>query len=459
MKLTHTQIKAAQPKPSRYRLFDGDGLYVVVRSSGSKAWEYRYQDNNRLRVVILGAAEGSDAIGIAAARAERDRLKVARRAGADVRLVVRAERADPVMRNARIADAPRARHAAAERANYANGTAIAPPAKRPNGKPPAHASFGMTVRQMCDAWVASDPNGWNDGTLARVANDFTNHVYPVVGDRDVATIESADVLRLLAGIIAAGRVETARKIKQRLQSAFNWAVLAYDLPRNPVAPLAQEFTKRLKAARRVNPETSMPCVDAAGVPALLAAMRRYTGTPHTRTLMYLLSWSVVRTTEARLATWSEFEFSGDDACVWTIPAARMKQVGSAREPHVVALPRQAVAMLLDLRELTGNGPKSFVFAHPRKSDRPCSENAVLAALAEMGYSGRHSGHGFRTMFSTHCNEAQKNKDLVEACLAHGEPDKVRGAYNRATWNAARADLLQWYADELERLETAGKGAP
>lgn len=449
MALTNTQVKAALPRPNRYRLADGGSLYLVVRPTGSKSWEYRYKDGGgkAIRAVVIGTV---DDVSISEARIERDRLRDIRRTHADVRVALKAERiknAD-ADRATIAADAARTADATRKRAQRAAAIPVAAPLG--NGvHAPRFDACGITMRVLCDAWVASDPNAWAADTAARVVNDFTNHVYPVIGDYDAAIIEPRDVLALLTGIMAAGHCETARKVKQRLAAVFNWAALAHNLPRNPVSPLAQEFTKRYNAARRATPESSHACVDIPGdVPALLQAMRRYKGTSVTRSLAWVLAYTAVRTDEARSATWSEIDLK---AGVWTIPAARMKQVpGGTRSAHVVALSTQAAAVFRALKKETGTLP--FVFAHVKKPDRPCSENAVLAMLAELGYFGRMTGHGYRTMFSTLANEAGKTPDVIEACLAHKDPDKIRGTYNRAQWSAMRADLLQWYADTLDAME-------
>ena len=154
-----------------------------------------------------------------------------------------------------------------------------------------------------------------------------------------------------------------------------------------------------------------------------------------------------RTGEARYAVWSEFNF--DDAR-WIIPAERMK----ARREHVVPLAPAVAALLVELKNVSGSG--SFVFAHPRRDDRPASENAILYALAAIGFKDRMSGHGFRQLFSTSANESGIwRADVIEAALAH-KGDAVRGAYNKAGYLDERRRLMNWWCDELARLEA---GAP
>jgi len=134
-------------------------------------------------------------------------------------------------------------------------------------------------------------------------------------------------------------VETARRVRQRLDAMFEYAGLLHRLPNNPVAVAKREIKRCVKAARRANPEDNFPCVLVAEVPQLLGAMRAYVGTPVTRSLLWFVALTGCRTGEAPLATWDEFTLGGDDP-QWVIPAARMK----AGREHVVPLARAVVTL-------------------------------------------------------------------------------------------------------------------
>ncbi len=258
-------------------------------------------------------------------------------------------------------------------------------------------------------------------------------------------------------MLADGKVETARRVRQRLDAVFEYAGLRHKLPSNPVAIAKREINKRVKAARKANPASNFPCVPVAEVPQLMRAMRTYVGTPVTRSLLWFVALTACRSGEARFATWDEFTLDGDDP-QWVIPAARMK----AGREHWVPLAPAVVALLRDLQAVTGK--RAFVFPHPRRDDRPASENAILYALAAIGYKDRMTGHGFRSLFSTLANGSRiHDADVIEAALAHGDEDVIRAAYNKAQrgderraladlYGDARRKLANWYADELGRLE-------
>ena len=124
-----------------------------------------------------------------------------------------------------------------------------------------------------------------------------------------------------------------------------------------------------------------------------------------------------------------------------------------REAHIIPLSNQALAVLRELRTLTGN--RAHLFPNVAKPTAPMSENTVLFALYRMGYHGRATGHGFRTTFSTILNEQGFSPDWIERQLAHKERNAVRAAYNRAGYLPERRKMMQHWADYLAAVE---KGA-
>jgi integrase len=117
------------------------------------------------------------------------------------------------------------------------------------------------------------------------------------------------------------------------------------------------------------------------------------------------------------------------------------------------------AIVRDLKPITGGG--RYVFPSLRGADRPISANTVNFALRSMGYSGDDiTGHGFRAMASTCLNEQGFPPDIIELQLAHSERNEVRAAYNRAKRMLERRDMMQSWADYLDklRLDDGKKGS-
>jgi integrase len=144
----------------------------------------------------------------------------------------------------------------------------------------------------------------------------------------------------------------------------------------------------------------------------------------------------------RAGKWSELENIDDNSALWRIPAERMKM----RLEHLVPLSRQAVAVLRELRTLSGSSPN--IFPSPGR-DGCMSSNTMLYAIYRMGYHGRATTHGFRAVASTILNESNLfNRDWIERQLAHVERNEVRRAYNAAEWMPDRRRMMQWWADHI-----------
>ena len=184
---------------------------------------------------------------------------------------------------------------------------------------------------------------------------------------------------------------------------------------------------------------------------LLRAIDEYAGQPSTHYALKLAPYVFLRPGELRAAEWAEFDFGKAE---WRIPEHRMKM----GETHIVPLSKRSIAILEDVRPLTGSG--RYVFPSLRTVTRPTSEGTLNAALRRLGFSKEEmTGHGFRTMASTLLNEQGWHPDLIELQLAHAERNKVRAAYNRAQRLDERRKMMQAWADYLDGLRSGAKVVP
>lgn len=185
------------------------------------------------------------------------------------------------------------------------------------------------------------------------------------------------------------------------------------------------------------------------MPGFLHRLDGFYGEFATACCIRLILWTATRPGEVRNASWSEFDF--ENGC-WTIPAERMK----LRQAHRVPLPRQAVTMLKELKLITGN--RDFLFPSKNGSSAlVISDMAVLKAIRRTVGHEEVDAHGFRAVFRTYAGESLLwEESVLEAALAHGKRNAVVGAYDRATHYDTRKKLMQWYADELDRVK---KGLP
>jgi integrase len=166
--------------------------------------------------------------------------------------------------------------------------------------------------------------------------------------------------------------------------------------------------------------------------------------------MKLMALTFVRSSELRGARWEEFDF---ERAEWRIPAARMK-MGTE---HVVPLSRQAVAVIEELRPITGR--YELLFPNRNNLNKPMSENALIYAMYRMGYHSKATVHGFRATASTILHELGFWPDVIERQLAHAERNSVRAAYHRSEYLEERRRMMQAWADYLDTLATGATVIP
>jgi integrase len=281
-------------------------------------------------------------------------------------------------------------------------------------------------------WLENVKSKWAPVYYGDTLKRFEAFVFPIIGRRPIAEVVAPDLLALLRKIEARGTVETAHKVARACGQVFRYGIASGRCERNPAADLRGALKARPKPKH-------MAALPASELPTFLRKITEYDGEVQTRLALRLMALTFVRTTELRGATWGEIDF---DKAEWTIPAKRMK----TNTPHHVPLSQQAVEAFRMLRVMNGKWP--WVFAG-RAPTTPMSKNTVLFALYRMGYHGRMTGHGFRTLASTALNEMGYRPDVIERQLAHTEKNAVRAAHHRSQYLDERRTMMQQWADYLD----------
>ncbi|WP_068858567.1 tyrosine-type recombinase/integrase [Perlucidibaca aquatica] len=252
--------------------------------------------------------------------------------------------------------------------------------------------------------------------------------------KPIGSITRDDLLGELLLMDAAGLHVYVRKVRMWVGQVFEWAVENGIANINPAALIRPE-----KAFGRAK-VTSFAALALREVPEFLERLAME-GDLQSVLACRLLALTWVRTNELRMMEWSEVD---EAAKVWLIPAGKMKR----DRDHLVPLSSQSLAVLKQLRARSRPEAR-YVFSAPHRMDRPMSENAVLTLIARMGYRGRMTGHGWRSVASTWANENGYSPDAIERQLAHVPDNKIRAVYNRAEYLPDRKKLLQDWADWLD----------
>ena len=300
----------------------------------------------------------------------------------------------------------------------------------------AENTFAGISAEYCEKRKRDGHKAWAPATAVR-SEYLLGLLNSSIGRLPMSEIEPADVLAAIRKIEGKGNFESARRTQQLASAVFRYAVAT--------ARLASDPTRDLRGALTAPKVTHYGAITVASkVGELLRAIDGYEGQGITRFALQLAPHVFVRPGELRHAEWSEIDL---EAALWTLPAAKTKM----RKVHHVPLSAQAVELLKRVHVITG--PTGYVFPSLRTRLRPMSENTLNAALRRLGYAtDEMTAHGFRAMASTLLNESGKwSPDAIERALAHGDSNKVRGAYHRGAHRDERVDMAQWWSDYLDTL--------
>jgi integrase len=400
MALSDAAIRSAKARAAQFKLYDEGGLFLIVKPSGGKLWRLKYRHLGKEQQLSIGVFPD---VGLKDARKRRDEA----------------------------------------RALIARG--LSPATEKKRAAAAALVGAANTFKAVADEFIAKrEQEGLKDLTLVK-ARWLLAKLEPAIGQRPISEIEPYELLAILKKVELSGRNETAKRLLAFSGRVFRYAVATTRAPRNIAADLQGALV-----APKVRHHAAI--IDPLGVGALLRAIDGLDGHPVTRWGLQLAPHVFVRPGELRHAEWTEIDL---ESGVWRIPGSRMKM----NREHVVPLSTQAVAILEEAKQITGDG--RFVFPSIRTNSRPMSENTLNAALRRMGYSSDEmTSHGFRSTASTLLNESGKwSVDAIERALAHGDADSVRAAYHRGAHWDERVRMAQWWSDYLDRLREGGQVIP
>jgi len=301
----------------------------------------------------------------------------------------------------------------------------------------------MTFEELARHWHARRRDRWSDQHAADVIASLERHVFPTIGELDPASIDARALIRLLMAVEGRGRIETARRLRERLSGIFRAGITLGVCAADPAALIKDELAPR----PRSRPQPAL--LTAGEARELLAAADAAPAPRVVKLASRLLALTAVRMAALRGAACEEFDALEDPAAArWIVPPSRMKVIKVRKDDpdaaHIVPLSWQAIAVLAELRELTGGGG---LILPGRRAGRPIGEGAIGDLYAAAGYAGRHVPHGWRASFSTILNELYPaERQLIDAALAHAGKGKVEAAYNRARHLERLRDLMQRWAD-------------
>lgn len=392
MPLTDVAVRTAKPREKLFRMSDGKGLYLQVEPNGSKLWRLKYRYFEREKKLALGSYPEVT-------------LAYARELQIDARRLL--------------------------------ASGIDPCEHRRQAKRTAKTAAVNTFEAVAREWFAKFSVNWAKSHSSKVLLRLENNLFPWLGSRPIGGLEADELLETIRRVENRGALDTAHRCLGYCGQVFRYAIATGRARRNPAADLRG-------ALPSTHAKHFASITDPDGVGELLRAIEGYRGSLITRLALRLAPLTFVRLGELRKAEWAHVNLATAE---WRIPGERMKM----REDLIVPLSRQAVAVLDELKPLTGRG--RFLFPSEYGRSRPMSENTVNAALRRLGYSNDEmTGHGFRAMARTMLDEVLEYRvEWIEHQLAHEVKDMNGRAYNRTAFLAGRKQMMQGWADYLDGL--------
>ncbi|EKQ0415865.1 tyrosine-type recombinase/integrase [Escherichia coli] len=401
MSLTDAKIRTLKPSDKPFKVSDSHGLYLRVKPGGSRHWYLKYRISGKESRIALGAYP---AISLSDARQQREGIRK-----------MLALNINPVQQRAAV-----------------------------RGSRTPEKVF----KNVALAWHKSNRK-WSQNTADRLLASLNNHIFPVIGNLPVSELKPRHFIDLQKGIEEKGLLEVASRTRQHLSNIIRHAVHQELIDTNPAANLGGVTTPPVRR--------HYPALPLERLPELLERIGAYhQGRELTRHAVLLMLHVFIRSSELRFARWSEIDFTNR---VWTIPATREPIIGvhysgrgaKMRMPHIVPLSEQSIAILKQIKDITGNN--ELIFPGDHNPYKPMCENTVNKALRVMGYDTKKDicGHGFRAMACSALMESGLwAKDAVERQMSHQERNTVRMAYiHKAEHLEARKAMMQWWSDYLE----------
>jgi integrase len=410
-RLKDISIKQAKPKEKDYTLNDGGGLIAYIKRDGTKQWIFRYTYNGKRKKTTFGTYPTTT---LENARNKRTEY-----------LNTIANNIDPIEQNKQI---------------KAETKAIEINKNNPE----------TTVGYLFNRYLELKKHNKNlpEETIDKERNRLKRHFYPYLphqASTQIKNLTYEDMVKTLKLLEEKNILETLGRVKSSLLNLLNFAYSDNILEDGDI--ITKLRAKIFKKVHKKDVKNSPALTKPEEIKNLIIGINNYQGEIYTKFALLFSMHTAQRQGSITSAEWEEIDFENK---LWKIPDHKMKM----KIKHTVPLSKQVVQMLYELQKVSGD--KTYLFPNTQYKSRHMSENTVNNALRRLGYTNEEIvAHGFRSMFSTICNEYLTTHnipyDIIEKALAHKDENEIRAAYNRAKNLDDLKRLMQWWSDYLDRL--------
>lgn len=397
MPLSDVKIRTAKYKEKDYKLSDGRGLYIVIKSCKTKMWRFDFTFLGKRKSMSFGIY---DEVSLKEARQKREKA----------------------------------------RKNIERGI---------NPIDSKSSNFEVTVnfKQISEKWLALMKDSWSKSNYEKIRGNLEKNAYPFIGQRDIKEISRKDILALVERMENRDAIEYASRLLNNIQRIYKYAITNEYVERNIISDIDKQNSLKKRKTKNLPALTKKE-----DIKKLLGDINSYSyefkSDICTIYALKLAPYLALRPFNLISLEWSEINFESKTI---EIPKDKMKM----SIDFVLPLSNQAFELLKEIEKFKSS---KFVFPSPTTNTKSISGNTINDALHKMGYKNKHTNHGFRAMFSTNAYENvaehHLHSDIIESCLAHSEPNRVKAAYNRESkykYLEEKRKLMQWWADWLNNL--------
>lgn len=391
--ISNLQLKNAKAKNKDYTIKVDTGLSLLVKTTGSKLWRYRYYYLGKPCLMSLG-------------KYPQISMKEAREKKSEYQNLL-SQGINPTTHKRTIQE---------KRASEKN------------------------FKEVAIEWHKRHYEGKDQRNAKLTMQRLEKYVFPVLGNRQIKKIEASEVFHIAESIQDQGYIETGKRVNTICSQIFRYGVAKGHCKQD----VTQNYRGMLKTAKSKHMPT---LTETKEIGELLNYIDKYTGSPITQNALGIMPYIFVRSSELAISKWDYIDW---DSSQWLIPGEFMKM----KRPHLIPIPPQVKTQLKRLHPITGHS--DYIFPSERDPNRPMNSETLNKAIRRIEdglYVGRMVAHGFRGMASTILNESGKfRSEIIERQLAHVEKNQVRGAYNHAEYLEERKEMMQWYANYLDSLK-------
>jgi len=389
--------------------FDGDGMYLMVTPDGKKYWRMACYLNGKRKQLSFGSYPK---ISLAQAREERRKAQI-----------LLAQGIDPIQQKQSIKQ------------------------QQVQAEQKLAKELGNTFEQIARRLYESKRGRVTEESRDKMLRQFEIHLFPEIGHKNMAEIEGKELLELFRKVAA--KTNHGRPMTYMAKKLCQWSAEVYDFAHVEDASFAINPCRTIVKHLPKHDTQHMERIAFGALGSFIVALNGYGGHSLTKAAIWMMLYTGMRQASIRRAVWRDFDL---EKAVWN-----RRPEKADKEAHALPLPKQAIALLQEIRSLTGQGADDLVFPSVRSAYHPMSEAAIGQAIERMGIP--MVGHGLRGVVSTGLNELGFNPRIVEVQLGHKKGDAIEAAYNDAKHYKERKKMMQQWADYLDKLKAGADIIP